>query len=175
MAGGYYSLESAQFSELRKRDFSQLDRLWKQAENPESLLATERRLKWGKAEEGAAPATPSHGVDDAQPDDAGVDPDLAPDRPGSFSKVAWSALKAVAGLPTRTLSFIVNLGPVPQDNLKVSKPRSAFCAQEADHSLQRLARSARKDSSAHSSACCDSQRPEGCSCDSAVRYKSLSM
>lgn len=127
VAGGYYSLESAQFSELRKRDFSQLERLWQQASSPDSLLATERRLRWGKAEAGAAPATPSRGVDDAQPDDVGVDPDLAPDRPGSFSKVVWGALKAVAGLPTRTLSFIVNLGPVPQDNLKVSSFETLVC------------------------------------------------
>lgn len=45
--GQDYDPQAKQFAELSKQRSSKLDGIWKQSQDPNKLLTTERRLRWG--------------------------------------------------------------------------------------------------------------------------------
>ncbi|KDN48429.1 hypothetical protein K437DRAFT_255535 [Tilletiaria anomala UBC 951] len=122
--GGHYDpLKSEQFAELRRtpEGTAKLKAMWEQASDPESLLPTEKLLRWHEGEVFDADAAVLASQVGAETNgDAGKKPLGHARSPSTGTEQFFNALMNVATFPDKVVSSTINMRPTPSENLKPS-------------------------------------------------------
>lgn len=122
---------SPQFDLLRKNHPDDLDTLWAQASDPESLGNTEKVMRWTLEESIKARSQNYSQTPLFKPSNDKVpldDPELPPSKPNAISPSLWKVFMGIAYAPVLATSYLMNWKrpilertPVPQRNLEPPK------------------------------------------------------